>query len=261
MSEAAQRGTQRASESPLLAEWTTPFGAPPFSEIAEEHFKPAFDATLASHRAEIEAITRNPAEADFANTIDALELAGRTLRDVGAVFFNLAGTDTNDAVQAIEREMAPILAQHRTAIFMNAPLWSRIKHLWEQREALDLSDEQRRVLERYRTAFVRQGADLPEEKRTRLAEIAERLAVLGTKFSQNVLADESAYTLVLDGAADLAGLPDWLRQAAAKAAEERGTPGSPTPRSIPTRGPRPPRPFSSVRSPSTRGMGSRASAC
>ena len=225
MSLPEQFAPQPDSDNPLLRAWAAPFAAPPFGDITPAHFHPAFTEALASHRAEIAAIAEEPAQPTFANTVDALELSGRTLRNVSAVFFNLAGADTNEAIQAIEREMAPVLAQHRTAIFMNAGLWKRIEHLTAAQETLALTDEQRRVLERYRLAFVRQGAALPEEKRKRLAEIAERLAVLGTQFGQNMLADEASYALVLDGEADLAGLPDWLRQAAAKAAEERGVAG------------------------------------
>jgi peptidyl-dipeptidase Dcp len=213
------------SNNPLLQQWTAPFAAPPFAAITPAHFPAAFTTALAAHQAEIAAIVENPSEPTFENTVDALELSGRALRNVSAVFFNLAGADTNEAIQAIERDMAPVLAQHRTAIFMSAGLWRRIKHLAIAQGTLALTDEQRRVLERYRLAFVRQGAALPEEKRKRLAEIVERLAVLGTQFGQNMLADESSYSLVLDGEADLAGLPDWLRQAAAKAAEERGATG------------------------------------
>jgi peptidyl-dipeptidase Dcp len=141
------------------------------------------------------------------------------------VFFNLSGSHTNDAIQAIEREIAPVLAKHRNAIFMNEALFRRVEALYARRDALGLSPEQARVLDRYRTIFVRAGAQLAPEAKKRLAEITERLASLGTQFSQNVLADEKAYTLLLDGEEDLAGLPDFLREAAAAAAEERGLAG------------------------------------
>jgi peptidyl-dipeptidase Dcp len=211
--------------NPLLEEWTAPFRAPPFPAIKSEHFRSAFDAALAAHRAEIAAIAESAQAPSFENTIDALELSGRKLGDISAVFFNLAGADTNDAIQAIEREIAPVLAQHYTAIYMDPQLWRRIEALHARRDELGLNAEQSRVLERYHTGFRRRGAALPEDKRSRLAEISERLAVLGTTFSQNVLADEKAFTLALESERDLAGLPDWLRDAARVAAAERGMEG------------------------------------
>jgi peptidyl-dipeptidase Dcp len=214
---------QRANGNPFLRAWETPFEAPPFQQIEPEHFRPAFDLGMAEQRSEIEAITANPAPANFANTIEALELSGRTLRRVSAVFFNLAGAHTTDALQATERDLAPILAKHRSAIYLNEELFRRIDAVASKPDGLD--DEQKRVLERYHTLFKRQGGGLPRDKKQRLAEISEGLAVLGTQFGQNVLADEKSFALVLEGEEDLAGLPDALRQAAAQAAVERGLPG------------------------------------
>jgi peptidyl-dipeptidase Dcp len=220
-----QKGRPAELDNPLLQEWNTPFAIPPFSDILPEHFRPAFDLALAGQRAEIDAIAESAAAPDFDNTIAALERSGRRLSRVGAVFFNLAGSHTNDALQAIEREIAPRLAQHRSAIYLNEALFRRVDDLAKRRDALRLTPEQARVLERYHTIFVRQGAALSAEQKRRLAEISERLAVLGTKFSQNLLADERAYGLLLETEADLAGLPESLRQAAAKAAEDRGLTG------------------------------------
>ncbi|WP_262028744.1 M3 family metallopeptidase [Microvirga sp. Mcv34] len=211
--------------NPLLTPWTTPFGLPPFESIAPEHYKPAFDAALAEQQKQIAAIADSLEEPSFANTIEALEKSGQTLKKVGGVFFNLAGSHTNDAVQAVEREMAPILAKHRNSIFMNEALYRRVAALYEKRDSLGLTPEQARVLDRYHTIFVRAGARLGPDEKKRLAAITERLASLGTHFSQNVLADEKSYQLVLDGEADLEGLPSFLREAAAQAAEERGLPG------------------------------------
>lgn len=213
------------STNPLLAEWNTPFEAPPFAAIAPEHFRPAFDAALGAHSAEIDAIVKDVAEPDFPNTIEALERSGERLRRVASVFFNLTGADTNDALEAIEREIAPILARHRSSIYLNEALFQRVDAVKSREHALGLTAEQSRLLERTHKAFVRQGAALPADKRARLAEITERLAVLGTTFSQNVLADERGYTLALEGEADLAGLPDTLREAAARAAKDRGMDG------------------------------------
>jgi peptidyl-dipeptidase Dcp len=211
--------------NPLLETWTTPFGLPPFESIAPEHYRPAFDSALAEQQAQIAAIAGDPEAPTFANTVEALEKSGRTLKKVGGVFFNLAGSHTNDAIQAVEREMAPVLAKHRNSIFMNEALYRRVAALYEKRDSLGLSAEQARVLDRYHTIFVRAGAKLGPEEKKRLAAITERLASLGTQFSQNVLADEKSYQLVLDGEADLEGLPSFLREAAAQAADERGLKG------------------------------------
>jgi peptidyl-dipeptidase Dcp len=208
-----------------LHDWDTPFEAPPFERIGPEHFRPAFDAAIASHRAEIDAIAGSRDGATFSNTVKALELSGQTLRRVSAVFYNLAGAHTNDALQAIEREIAPIMARHRNEIFLNEKLFRRIAEVYEQREDIGLMPEEARVLDRHHTRFVRNGANLAPDKKKRLAEIDERLATLGTQFSQNVLADEKSYALALEGEADLAGLPDFLINAAAEAARERGLDG------------------------------------
>jgi len=214
-----------APANPFFAPWATPFGLPPFERIAPEHYRPAFDRALEAHIGEIEAIAGDAATPSFANTVVAMERGGRELRRVAAVFFNLAGSDSNDALQAIEREIAPRLSRHRSAIYMNEALYRRVAALFERRDELGLDAEEARVLDRYHTHFVRAGAQLAPEAKARLATILERLATLGTQFSQNILADEKAYTLVLDGEADLAGLPDFLRAAAARAGEERGLPG------------------------------------
>jgi peptidyl-dipeptidase Dcp len=207
--------------NPLLADWKTPFGAPPFGEIRPEHFGPAFDTALMSHRREIDAIAGDPAEATFENTIVAMERAGRLLDRVSSVFHGLASADTNDALLALERELSPKLAAHGNAIRLNDGLFKRIDSLWQRREILALDAEQARVLERYHTNFRRAGAGLDQASKDRLAAIGERLATLGTTFSQHVLADEQSWTLTLDSEDDLAGLPDFLRTAASHAAQER----------------------------------------
>jgi peptidyl-dipeptidase Dcp len=213
------------SANPLLGAWTGPFGLPPFESIAPEHYRPAFDKALADQQAEIAAIAEAKEAPTFTNTIEALERSGAALKRVGGVFFNLAGSHTNDALQAVERDMAPILAKHRNSIFMNEALFRRVAALVEQRGSLGLTSEQARVLDRYHTIFVRAGAQLGPDEKKRLAAITERLASLGTQFSQNVLADERSYQLVLEGEADLEGLPSFLREAAAQAAEDRGLKG------------------------------------
>lgn len=216
--------TQTAPQNPLIAAFTAAFGLPDFAAIGPEHFRPAFDRALAEHRAEIDAIAAQAAAPTFANTIEALEKSGRALEKVANVFFVLAGADTSDALEAVEREVSPLLARHSNALYLNAPLFTRIADLYARRVTLGLNAEQARVLDRYHTRFVRAGAGLERPAQDRLAAINEELATLGTQFGQNVLADEKAYALILEEG-DLAGLPDFARAAAAAAAEERGHKG------------------------------------
>jgi peptidyl-dipeptidase Dcp len=213
------------TDNPLLGAWNTPFEAPPFAAFAPEHFAPAFARAMAEHREEIEAVATVPDPASFANTIEALERSGRRLDRVAAVFFNLVGTDGTEAMLAIEREMAPALARHNNAIYLDERLFRRVEALWQGRAGLGLTEEQTRVLERYRIVFRRSGAGLDAAAKRRFAEIGERLAALGTRFSQNVLADETSYKLVLETEADLAGLPDLVRAEAARAAADHGLAG------------------------------------
>src|SRR5476651_2245404 len=213
-----------ASKNPLLNDWTGPFGLPPLGAIKPEHFRPAFDRALAAHRAEIDAISANPAAPSFGNTIEALEKSGHDLDRVSNVFFVLAGAATSDEIEVVEREVSPLLARHSNALYLDRVLYARVAALYGRRDSLGLNAEQARLLDRYHTRFVRAGAALDKSAQDRLAVINERLASLGTQFGQNVLADEKAYALVLDEG-DLAGLPDFARAAARAAAEERGHPG------------------------------------
>lgn len=202
------------------AQWSTPYGLPPFALIRPEHYEPAFDDAIRAHEAEIRTIAACPERALFANTVEALERAGLDLDRVASTFFNLTGSHTNPELQAIERAVTPWLARHASAIYLDAALWERIKAV--DPDAEGLGDEERRVLDRYRTRFRRTGADLDPAAKERVAEIASRMAELGTTFSQNLLKDESDFVLPLDGEDALAGLPEFLRDAAAEAAQERG---------------------------------------
>jgi peptidyl-dipeptidase Dcp len=221
----SQDQSNQDQSNPLLGEWTPPDETPPFPAIRPEHFRPAFDHAMADHMAEIEAIATCPDTPSFANTIVALERGGRALDRVSAVFHALAGAHTNDALMAIEREMSPLIAAHRNRIHLHDGLYARIKALWDGRDTLGLTPEQARVLERYDVTFRRAGAGLPAASRQRIAAIGERLAAIGTAFSQNVLADEQAWVLVLEREEDLAGLSEPARAAARAAANERGMQG------------------------------------
>lgn len=200
--------------SDLTAEWTGPYGLPDFDAFGAEAFPAAFDAALAAHRAEIAAIAADPAAPDFANTVEALERAGRALSRVAAVFFTRAASDTTPALQAVEREMAPRLAAHRDAILTDPALWSRVKAVPDA----GLDAERARVLELTRRRFRKAGADLDPAGRGRLAAIGQRLATLGTAFAQAVLKDEQDWALAL-GPEDLDGLaPDLIAAAQAEGA-------------------------------------------
>src|SRR5580704_7546605 len=195
-------------ENPFFEPWTAPFGAPPLDRIKPEHFTPAYDRALAEHDAEIAAIAANPAAPDFANTIAALEDSGRLLARVDGVFSNLTSSHTNEALQEIEREMSPRLAAHWSGLYLNAGLFARIDAVHAARAGLGLEAQSLRVLERYHLDFVRAGAKLAPAARARLDEIIQRLAGLGTQFSQNVLADEQDFVLPLSEA-QIIGLPQF----------------------------------------------------
>jgi peptidyl-dipeptidase Dcp len=206
-------------ENPFFEEWRAALGAPPLDRVRPEHFPPAYARALAEHNAEIAAIAAAPA--NFETTIAGLEKGGRLLAKVEAVFSTLASANTNEALQALELEMAPVLAAHWSAIYLNPQLFARIETLYNQRAALGFDPEQLRVLERYHLDFVRQGAMLEGESRVRLSDIGQRLATLAAQFSQNVLADEQEFVMPLRDE-QMAGAPEFLRQAAAATARERG---------------------------------------
>jgi peptidyl-dipeptidase Dcp len=210
--------------NPFFADWTAPFGLPPFARIRPEHFPPGFDRGMAEHLAEIAAIAGSAEPPSFANTIEAVERSGRLLGRVSRVFFNLDASDTNDALEAIARDYAPKLATHQTRISLDPALYARIADLYARREALGLAADELRLLERHHLRLTRAGALLTPAEKARMAAINERLAVLHTLFGQNVLHDERQWQLVLD-AADLDGLPDFVNRAAAQAAAERGLAG------------------------------------
>jgi len=222
----AAAASPATATNPLLATWSGPYGGvPPFDAAKVEHFQPALEAAMAEQLAEIDRIAGNPEPATFANTIAALEGAGRTLDRANTVFEVFAGTMSTPEVQAVEREMAPKLAAFADQITQNEKLFARIQAVYETRESSGLSPEQQRLVWLDYTNFVRAGAKLDGPAKKRLSEINQRLATLFTQFSQNVLADETDYVLVLDSEADLAGLPPSLRAAASAAAESRGHAG------------------------------------
>ena len=211
--------------NPLLTVWDAPFGLPPFESVRPEHFKPAFESGMREHREELRHIGTQSEPPTFDNTMACFDASGRLLSRVEALFHNLAASATSDALQAVQREMAAPLAAHWSAVYMDAALFARIDALHAQCEQLNLSAEQRRLLERVHLDFVRSGARLAGASRARYAQLMQRLAERTTTFAQNVLHDEASYFLRLQGEADLEGLPDFLRAAAQQAASERGVSG------------------------------------
>ncbi|PTX54351.1 peptidyl-dipeptidase Dcp [Litoreibacter ponti] len=210
--------------NPLLADWDTPFGLPPFAEISDDDFAPGLDEALATARAELDAIIDNPDAPSFANTIDALELMGEGLHKVLSPFYTLAGVDSNPKREELQRDFSPKLAAWGSEVSMNPKLFARVEALYQDRENLELSDEQMRVLELTRRGLVRAGGQLEGFAFDRLKQVKERLAVLGTRFTQNLLADERGWYMELD-ADELEGLPDFVIATAKSAAEEKGIDG------------------------------------
>jgi len=217
-----QRATPTLSANPLLEDWDTPYGLPPFAAIRTEHFVPALRAAMQANRDELDAIAAQPAAPSFDNTVAAFDRCARQLARIESVFYNLTASHTSPELQAVQMEMAAPLSAHYSAVFMHAGLFRRIDALHARRDALGLTAEQRRLLERTHLDFVRSGAKLAPEAQARYAQVMERLAELTTQFGQNVLHDESSFQLVLRDEADLAGLPGFLRDAARQAASDRG---------------------------------------
>lgn len=211
--------------NPFYSPSDLPYQLPPFAEIREEHYLPAFERGMAEQLDEISRIARSTEPPSFENTLVALERSGRLLERVSAAFHNQTSADTTKNLQRIEADIAPRLAAHSDAIFLNADLFARVKHLYDNRDALALDAEAGRLLERYYIDFVRAGAELEALAQDRLRAINEELSALSTSFEQNLLADTNDSAIVLDDIADLDGLPEAALAAAAEAARSRGLDG------------------------------------
>ncbi|MEC8629542.1 MAG: M3 family metallopeptidase [Pseudomonadota bacterium] len=210
--------------NPLLGDWSTPFDLPPYADISDADFEEAFEVLIDEARAEIAAIADQTDPPTFENTIDALELAGDRFGRMLGVFYSVAGADSTPERERLQREFAPKLSAYSSEISMNAALFARIDTLWQGRADLNLTDEQAQVLKLTHRGFVRQGAQLQGDARDRLTDVKSRLAVLGTQFSQNLLADERGWFMPL-AEEDLDGLPDFVRDGARAAGEEKGADG------------------------------------
>jgi peptidyl-dipeptidase Dcp len=217
--------TMSQDSNPLLGEWKTPHQVPPFDQIKEEHYLPAFKIAMEQHAKEIEAIANNKKPATFQNTIEALDYSGELLRRVANVFFVLNASMTNEKMQQIANEVAPMLSKHYDDIILNENLFKRIKEVYDKRDKLNLSAEQKRLLEKYYRDFSRNGANLNNEQKNELRKINEELSILQVKFGDNVLKEENRYELVIEKKEDLSGLPKWVIDTAAETAKERGKEG------------------------------------
>jgi len=213
------------SVNPFFSVWTTPFETPPFDQIKEAHYMPAFREGMARQMKEIEAIVNTAEPATFADTVEALEKSGVLLTRVGNVFFNLTAANTNDEMQKIESTIAPILAKHQDDILLNPVLFARVKAVYGQRDKLNLMPEQARLLDKFYRNFVRGGANLDETKKAELRKINEELSVLSVKFGDNVLKEDNNFALIIETKEDLAGLPQAVIDGAAEAAKKQKSDG------------------------------------
>lgn len=211
--------------NPLLTEWKTPFGTPPFEQITNEHFKPAMLEGMEAEIAEVDAIVNNEEKPTFENTIEALELSGKLLSKVRRVFGALSGANTNEELQAINREMAPLFSKHNDDINLNEKLFGKIKAIYDEKASLELNEEQLIVLENYYQGFVRSGANLNAEDKETLRGINEEMSNLYVKFRDNHLNQTNAIALIIDKEEDLAGLSDDIIQGAAEMGKNRGMEG------------------------------------
>ena len=211
-----------ADTNPLLRPWTAPYGLPPFAEVQPAHFEPALAQAMREQREELDAIAANPAAPSFDNTLAAFDRSGRSFDNIARLFHNLCASETSAALQEVQRQLAPALAAHQSAIYMHAGLFQRVAALYEKRATLGLGTEQQRLLERVHLDFVRAGALLAPAAQQRYAQIMQELAAHNTAFAQNVLHDESSWALMLQDEAELAGLPESVRSVAKMAAQQRG---------------------------------------
>ena len=211
--------------NPFLGKYTTPYGIPPFEQIKVEHYKPAFIKGIEEHKKDIDAIVNNKKTATFENTIAALDRSGELLNKVASVFYGQNSACTSDEMQAVSREISPLLSQHSDDITMNAALFKRVKYVYDHQSEEKLDKEQKKLLEETYKSFVRSGANLSADKQEQLRKLNQEISMLQLTFGQNMLAETNAFQLVIDNKDDLAGLPQNLIASSAEVAKERGLDG------------------------------------
>ena len=215
-----QKSKMDPNINPFFQEWNTPYEVPPFLDIKDEHYMPAYQQGMKENLEEIDLIVNNPEAPTFANTIEELERTGKLLSKVGRVFSNLASSNTNPKLQELQRELSPMLSAHYDKISLNEGLFNRVDAIWQNRENLDLTKEQTKLLNDTRKGFVRSGALLSEDQKERISEINSKISGLSTSFGQNLLAETNGFELILE-ASDLEGLSDGVIAAAADAASQK----------------------------------------
>ncbi len=219
----APSSTENAN--PLLAEWTAPYGIPPFEEVKEEHYMPAYKAAMEAHNAEIDAIVSNEDEPTFENTILAYDNSGELYSKVSVVFGSASGVKSNEEIMKISRELSPLQSAHFSAISLNDALFQKIKNVYDKRETLGLDANQLKLVEEMYEGFESSGANLPADKKEELKKVNAEISALQLKFGQNLLKETAAYTLIIDNEADLKGLTENQISEAASRAEKAGQSG------------------------------------
>ena len=217
--------TTQTETNPFLTEFQTPYGVPPFDQIKLEHYEPAFMKGIDEQNANIQAITSNAEAPTFDNVIVAFDNSSPILDRVGGVFYNLTEAETTDELTALSMKLAPVMSEHNDNILLNEALFAKIKAVYQQKDSLQLTTEQRRLLEKTYKSFVRSGANLPADKQARLREINKQLSTLGIRFDKNILNENNEFKLFVDKEEDLTGLPEWFRQSAAAEAKAAGQEG------------------------------------
>ncbi|MGB4206052.1 MAG: M3 family metallopeptidase [Bacteroidales bacterium] len=212
-------------KNPFLADYNTPFNVPPFHLIQEDHYLPAFKEAMLQEKADIDAILNNQESPDFNNTIVAFDNSGELMRKVSGVFYRITGANTNPNLQAIARELTPLLSAHSNSIRLNEQLFEKIKAVYDKRHDLNLDVEQMRLVEKIYDDFARNGAALPPEQRDKLKQINERLSLVSLQLGENLLAETNNFKLVIDNTDDLAGLPEEVISAAADEAKRNNMEG------------------------------------
>ena len=215
-----QQSNMDPNINPFFQEWNTPYEVPPFMDIKDEHYMPAYQKGMEENLSEIDVIVNNPEAPTFANTIEELERTGKLLTKVARVFSNLASSNTNPKLQELQRELSPMLSAHYDKISLNEGLFNRVEAVWQEKESLDLSSEQRKLLEDTRKQFVRSGALMSEEQKKQITEINSKISGLSTSFGQNLLAETNGFELILN-LSDLDGLSDGVIAAALDAASQK----------------------------------------
>ncbi len=219
-----EKETMESSENPFFQEWNTPYGVPPFEQIKDEHYMQAFRDGMSRQLEEVDAIVSNEEAPTFENTITAYEQSGDLLKKVSGVFFNLTSAHTNDSLKGIARVISPELSAHSDNIYLNSDFYKRVKTLFDQKDELDLTGEQKKLLENYHTGFVRSGAALSEDEKAKMRALNQKLTSLTVEFGENVLNETNSFEMVLTED-QLDGLPESVKTAGAEAAKERGQEG------------------------------------